>query len=235
MFLSEKRNGTVKGRMVYDGSKTRGWHDREDTASPTASYESIILTAMIDSFEDRDVMIADVPNAFIQALLPDNDKAGERVVLQITGVLVDLLVKIAPEVYGPFVVIDKNGKRTLYLQVLRALYGMLVAAMLWYKTLRKDLEEIGFVFNPYDACVANRTVEGTQHTIKFHVDDMWSSHKHRSVNIKFKKWLNEKYGKYGEVTADHSRYFNYLGVNYDLREKGVLTVSYTHLTLPTKA
>ena len=73
MFLSEKRDGTVKGRMVYNGYKTREWHDREDTASPTASYESIILTAMIDSFEDRDVMIADVPNAFIQALLPDND------------------------------------------------------------------------------------------------------------------------------------------------------------------
>ena len=92
------------------------------------------------------------------------------------------------------------------------------------QNIAQRLEEIGFVFNPYDACVANRTVEGSQHTIKFHVDDMWSSHKHRSVNIKFKKWLNEKYGKYGEVTADHSKYFNYLGVNYDLREKGVLKV-----------
>ena len=77
MFLSEKRDGTVKGRMVYDGSKTRLWIDKSKASSPTVSTESIMLTGIIDSLEGRDTMIADVPNAFIQAQLPDADKEGE--------------------------------------------------------------------------------------------------------------------------------------------------------------
>ena len=66
-----------------------------------------------------------------------------------------LLVDLAPETYAPFVVIEK-GKRVLYVQVLKAIYGMLQAALLWYKTFRKDLESMGFEFNPYDPCVPTR-------------------------------------------------------------------------------
>jgi hypothetical protein len=56
MFLGEKRCGTVKGRMVYNGKPTREWLSREDSASPTAALESIMLTAVIDAHEERDVM-----------------------------------------------------------------------------------------------------------------------------------------------------------------------------------
>ena len=40
---------------------------KDDAASPTASLESIMITGVIDAHEERDVMTADVPNAFIQA------------------------------------------------------------------------------------------------------------------------------------------------------------------------
>ncbi|MGC9193779.1 MAG: hypothetical protein ACP5FQ_07830, partial [Thermoplasmata archaeon] len=43
-------------------------------------------------------LAADVPNAFIQAQMPNLDDANERVFMKITGVLVDLLVEMAPEV-----------------------------------------------------------------------------------------------------------------------------------------
>ena len=121
-------------------------------------------------------------------------------------------------------VIDKNGRKVLYVQVIRALYGMTVAALLWYKMFKKDLESIGFEFNPYDACVANRMIEGSQQTVRFHVDDLWSSHLNPKVNDDFLVWLNEKYGGYGEVKADRNKKFDYLGVNYDLSEPGVLKV-----------
>ena len=74
--------------------------------------------------------------------------------MKITGVLVDLLVDIAPEVYGPYIVFE-NGRKVIYVQVLRALYGMLTATLLWYQKFRGDLEKEGFEFNPYDPCVAN--------------------------------------------------------------------------------
>jgi hypothetical protein len=55
--------------------------------------------------------------------------------------------------------------------------GMLEAALSWYKTFRQDLKDIGFVFNPYNPCVANKKVQGSQQTIVFHVDNLKSSHK----------------------------------------------------------
>ena len=45
------------------------------------------------------------------------------------------------------------------------LYGLLQSTLLFYKKLRKDLEEIGFKVNPCDHCVANMDVGGNQLTI----------------------------------------------------------------------
>ena len=92
-------------------------------------------------------MTADVPNAFIQAPMPKVKPGEERVMMKITGVLVDMLVQLSPEVYGPYVVFE-NGWKVIYVQVLRAIYAMLQAVLLWYKKFRKDLEAQGIKFNP---------------------------------------------------------------------------------------
>ena len=139
--------------------------------------------------------------------------------MKITGVLVDLLIKLAPEIYGPFAVFE-NGKKVLYLEVLRALYGMLVAALLWYKTLQKDLEKVGFIFNPYNPCVCNRMIWGKQQTVCFHFDNLMSSHVNEKVNDNFLLWLNKKYGSHGEVKANRGKVHNYLGMKFDYSEKG---------------
>ena len=72
---------------------------------------------------------------------------------------------------------------------------MLIVALLWYKKFRKDLEDVGFVFNPYDPCVANQMVKGKQQTVRFHVDNLMSSHMDSKVNDDFLIWLNMMYGK----------------------------------------
>ena len=129
MFLGEKRCGTVKGRMVYNGKPTREWLD---SASPTAALESIMLTAVIDAHEERNVMTCNILNAFIQALMPEVKDGDERVMMKITGVLVDMLVELNPELYGPYVVYERNRRnKVLYVQVMRAIYGMLEAAIIW--------------------------------------------------------------------------------------------------------
>jgi hypothetical protein len=63
----------------------------------------------------------------------------------------------------------RTGKN-FYVQVMRAIYGMLEAALLWYKKFQKELEQEGFKFNPHDPCVANRVKKGSQHTVLF----MWT-------------------------------------------------------------
>ena len=216
--------GLVKGRAVFNGKPTRQWYAKEDSNSPTATLEGIFLTATIDAKEGRDVMSLDIPNAFIQATMPVTSAGEDRVIMKLGGLLLDLLLEIAPEIYADYVVLD-NGKRVLYLLVVRALYGMLVSALLWYKQFRKELEKVGFVFNPYDPCIANRMINGKQHTIRFHVDDLMSSHMDPKVNDKFLVWLNKMYGKHGEVKATRGKIHDYLGMTFDFSKKGKVIVS----------
>ena len=189
MLLTRKRSGKVKGRLAYNGKPTRDWISKEDKSSPTVANDALMITCAIDAFEKRDIMSLDVPNAFIQTDAPLK-KIGERVVMKIRGRLVDWLVEMAPDAYKNYIVIE-NGKRVLYLIILKAIYGMLEASLLWYQKLRADLETLDFVFNPYDACVANRLKNNNQHTIRFHVDDILSSHVDAKVNDKFAKWTQK--------------------------------------------
>jgi hypothetical protein len=99
------------------------------------------------------------PQRLHTGISPKKEPGEDRVVMKITGVLVDMLIDINPELYGPAIVLE-NPKKIMYVEVLKATYGMLEAALLWYKTFRKDLEDNGFIFNPYNPCVANKKVQG---------------------------------------------------------------------------
>ena len=72
------------------------------------------MTLTIDAHENRDVMSADVPNAFIQTKMPEVKEGEERVMKKITGVLVDMLIQLDPHLYGPHVVYDRSVKSFMY-------------------------------------------------------------------------------------------------------------------------
>ena len=158
-------------------------------------------------------MTVDIPNAFVKMEIENKE---ERDMMKIKGPLAEMLVKIEPEVYENYV-LEEGNEKVIYVQVLKALYGMLQASLMFYKKLRKDLEEIGFKVNPYDPCVANRIIGGKRHTITWHVDDLKSSHEDAKVNDKFHKWLDVKYGddKLGRVRATRGKIHNYLGMTLD--------------------
>ena len=224
MFITEKRDGTIKARTVYNGKPTRVYYpDKTTTKSPTVSHEAMMLLLCIDAFQNRHVMSLDVPNAFIQTDNPQPTDGSDRILMKIEGTLALQLCDIAPAVYKPFLVYE-NGRPVLYVVVMKAMYGMLVASLLWYKAFRKDLESIGFIFNPYDPCVANREVRENQQTIRFHVDDLMSSHVDPTVNDEFLKWCNDKYGSYGEVKATKGPVHDYLGMTVDFSEPGIVKI-----------
>jgi hypothetical protein len=50
--------------------------------------------------------------------------------MKIRGPLVDMLVELDPETYKSYVKIDEKGEKILYVQVLKAIYGMLQSAIL---------------------------------------------------------------------------------------------------------
>jgi hypothetical protein len=80
-------------------------------------------------------------------------------------------VSVAPDYYGPYVSMNKSDQKVLIVECLNAVYGMMVAALLYYKKFVKSLTKQVFKLNPYDGCVANKIVKGKQITICFHVDD----------------------------------------------------------------
>ena len=190
MFLKEKRDGTIKGRTCGGRRKQREDPDfkKGDSASPTVSTESVLLSAVVDAHEDRDVATIDLPNFYIQTPQPDD----EQVVMRLRGRLAELMMLIAPKIYSPYVVLH-NGKRVLYVRLAKAIYGTLKAALLSYKRLRKELENDGYIINPYDVCVANKQVNGSQLTIVWHVDDMKISHVNPDEVTTTIEFLHERY------------------------------------------
>jgi hypothetical protein len=150
-----------------------------------------MITAAVEADQQRDIMTADMPNAFAQNdLVSDN---GERLIMKIKGQLTDMFTQMDSETYADYVVQEDN-LNVLYVELRKSSYGMLQASLLFYKKLRQDLEEIGFKVNSYTPCVANRLVREKLHTITWHVNNIKSSHEDPRVNDNFLKWLEKKYG-----------------------------------------
>ena len=56
------------------------------------------------------------------------------------------------------VITGKTGEKILYVRMSKALYVLLKSALGFYNKLRSNLEDNGFVVNPYDPCAANKNV-----------------------------------------------------------------------------
>ena len=194
--------------------------DKDEAASPTVLLESVLLTCVIDAKENREVAVVDIPNAFVQT-----DMDGEqRVIMKMRGKLAELLVKVAPEVYRNYVVLER-GQSVLYVELQKALYGMLKSALLFYWKLRKDLESIGFVVNPYDPCVANFEQNGSQLTVVWHMDDLKVLHRKADVVDDFIFWLRTKYeDDVGKVKESRGKVHDYLGMEINFAETGKVRV-----------
>jgi len=64
----------------------------------------------------------------------------------------------------------------IYVKLKKAIYGTLQAALLFWRLLSDTLIEWGFRLNEYDKCIVNKTINGRQCTIIWHVDDLKISH-----------------------------------------------------------
>jgi hypothetical protein len=99
------------------------------------------------------------------------------VLMRLDGVLAELMVTIAPNIYQKYITTNANGEPILYVQLEKALQGVVNSALLFYCKLVVDLCSIGFILNPYNPCIANKMVNGQQMTIWWLVDNFLISHK----------------------------------------------------------
>ncbi len=83
------------------------------------------VTSTIDARENREVVTINIPGAFCHATNKD------YAIMQMNGTLAKLMVKTDLKLYGKFLV-DKKGKKVLYLRLQKALYGKMKSALLFY-------------------------------------------------------------------------------------------------------
>ena len=215
IFLTEKRDGSVKGRLCANGSIQRAYITKEEASSPTVTLEAVILTCLIDAMEGRDVAIVDIPNAFIQTPNEKLKEHHQQDFMKVRGRVAELLLEFQPEVYSDYVVYER-GSPVIYLLILMALCGMMTSSLLFYRKLRKSLEKEGFKFNPYDMCVGNKEIQGSPLTVTFHVDDIKASHKKSTVIDGFIKWCRMHYeDAVKRIAPSRGKIHDYLGITLD--------------------
>ena len=70
----------------------------------------------------------------------------EKAIMKICGKIVEIIIDIAPELYAEYAV-EENGELIIYVELLKALYGLLLVAVLFYWKLLSDLLKNSFVLN----------------------------------------------------------------------------------------
>jgi hypothetical protein len=158
------------------------------------------------------------------------EKEKDMAFIKIGGILVDILVEIAPDVYKSYVSKDNKGVKQLMVQCQNALYDTMVASLLYYQKSVKILTDIDFVINPYNPCVANKKIEGEQMNICFHVDDCKLSHRKTKVVDIMIEYLRQEYESifedgFGAMTVSRGKIHKYLGMTLDYTVRGQVKIT----------
>ena len=91
--IKEKRSRKLKGRTCADGRPQRCYITKEDAYFPNISLEAFFTSLIIDARKGRDVAIYDVPGAYLNADIPEDNV----VLLNIQGEFVEIMCKVNPE------------------------------------------------------------------------------------------------------------------------------------------
>ena len=98
------------------------------------------------------------------------------------GKVAELMVRVNPTLYRPYITYSKKGVPMLYVKLSKALCGMPRTALLFCDGPIKDLKNTGCRINPYDPCA-----------VCCHVDDLKMSHVDEEVVTAFSHKLADLY------------------------------------------
>ena len=138
--------------------------------------------------------------------------------------MVGILCQLNPKLYTEFVTLE-NGRKVLYTEASKSMYGMVDSVFLFWLHLSGFLEEQGFELNPYDICCMNKEIDGTMCTIVWHADDIKASHVDPKVIDTIIGVLQEKFGKHAPLTFTRGKVHDYLGMCIDLSIKGKVMIT----------
>ena len=166
------------------------------------------MSLLIDAREGHDVATTHVVGAYLLVNMKD------YVLLRLTGDTVNMMCQINPK-YLSYVT-QEGGKQVLYMRLKKGLYGCMHSAILWYINFQNCLEHLGFKLNPYDPCVANKTVNREQCKKCWYIDDIKISH----VDPKIVDWIIENIEKkFGKMAVKREKQHTFVGMDIVFIEK----------------
>jgi len=124
MIIQEKRDGRIKATGCADGRKQRGYLLKEEVSSPTVSFDSLMMSSLIDSYEKRKVITVDIPGAYLQSKLHQD----EKIFIVLRGKMAELLCQTNLTKYRPHLRFS-NDEPYIYAQLNKSLYGTLQGAL----------------------------------------------------------------------------------------------------------
>ena len=137
IFLTEKKSGELKARHCINSIPQHQYMNHEEVSSPMVSTEWTILTLVIEAYKNCNIGTGNIPNAFIQMNHLITDKDGHKMIMRMQRKVVEILCQIDPT-YKDYM-IEEQGQPTLYVHIMKIIYGLLVSAMLFYEKLATNL------------------------------------------------------------------------------------------------
>jgi hypothetical protein len=213
-YLSNGLFDKLKARLVANGK----WEMETmmDISSPTISLSALMMVAAIAAKENRYVATCDVPGAYLNADMLND------VFMILEPMLANLLCKLDSK-YKKF----KNNDDTIIVKLKKALYGCVESARLWYDTISNVLVTNGFVVNPQDHCVFNKTEKDKQCTICVYVDDLFITCENEVMLDKTIEYLKRQFKG---LTANKEKKHSYLGMTFNYEIKGEVKITAEHYT-----
>ena len=137
-----------------------------------------------------------------------------------------MICEINPSYHKNIIWSKDLKKKFLYGRLIKAVYGTLLEAIIFYNKLFKHLTDHGFIQNKYDMCTFNRMVNGEQITVQFHVDDLKVSYKDQAVLEDFLSNLRDEFGQEDILSENKGLIHENLGIriDYSISRKVVFTM-----------
>ena len=109
----------------------------------------------------------------------------------------------------------EQGKKVLYLKLLRAIYSCIKSALQWYNLYTQTLKAEGYILGEYDICVANKNINGKQCTVAWYVGDNKASHVDSRV---IDNLLDIIKTHFGDIKITRGKKYTFLGMNLQIAE-----------------
>ena len=184
LFVTEKRDAEHKftrnkARFVARGDLRKDAPG--NVFSPTVSFPTVMTVLNIILHKQYDFMSVDVESAYL-----NSDFTG--------GVFMKLDRNVASIMCDMDKAVKEfvNPDGTIFVKIVKALYGLQESAKLWYETLSATLKQIGFQRSNYDHALYYKKVRDELVMILVYVDDMMIAGKRDAIR-EVKQQLEKSY------------------------------------------